>query len=433
MVCKRWLHRARVLVLLSCIVPASSGRAQGHGPVSGVRLGATAVGLWTLADPAFAGESRSEAYLTQPMLFGHASLAGGRLAALATINFEGWTLRRGELAAGNAGEGYIDRRHPHTFVHEAMIMVQPVTFGGLETSLAAGRGFAPFGTDDPMVRPFTKYPSNHHLAQVLERLILVGAVRHGPVMLEAAVFNGEEPIDPEDLGRFGRFGDSWSVRVTGLPMPWLELQTSHAYVKSPEHVFGGGLDHRKWSTSARFESAVTDALDLYGLLEWARTDKLSVGQKVFTFESGLGEVAVRKSGWQAALRFERTTRPEEERLSDPFRSARPHSDENIIAITRWTSVTGRVDRTFGTGRTIEPFVEVSRHAVERTIGVFFDPITQFGDDRLWTISFGARIGAGAQHSRMGRYGVAVPAAGMPPVEADAAAATHGGGTKHDED
>jgi hypothetical protein len=172
---------------------------------------------------------------------------------------------------------------------------------------------------------------------------------------------------------------------------------------------------------------------LYGLLEWARTDEFSVGLKAFTFESALAEVAARSGRWEAALRVERTTRPEEERLLDPFRSARPHADENIIAKTRWTNVTGRIDRTFGNGWTIEPFVEVSRLAVRQIEGILFDPTEQFGDDRLWNISLGARIGVGAQHSRMGRYSVAAPAPGPMPVEAAetaTGAAAHELGTVH---
>ena len=89
-------------------------------------------------------------------------------------NLEGWTLDRGELNAGVWGEGYVDRRHPHTFLHE-LILSATTSLAGFDASLSAGRGFAPFGTDDPMVRPFVKYPANHHLAQILERWVAIGA------------------------------------------------------------------------------------------------------------------------------------------------------------------------------------------------------------------------------------------------------------------
>jgi hypothetical protein len=37
---------------------------------------------------------------------------------------------------------------------------------------------------------------NHHLAQVLERVIAVAALRRGPIIGEVATFNGDEPLSP---------------------------------------------------------------------------------------------------------------------------------------------------------------------------------------------------------------------------------------------
>ena len=62
-----------------------------------------------------------------------------------------------------------------------------------ELSLSVGKGFVPFGTDDPIVRPVIRYPVNHHLAQILERAVIIAAARHGPAGIEAALFNGDEP------------------------------------------------------------------------------------------------------------------------------------------------------------------------------------------------------------------------------------------------
>ena len=47
-----------------------------------------------------------------------------------------------------------------------------------------------------MVRPFLRYPVNHHLAQILERAVAIAAVRAGPVLAEAGLFNGDEPERP---------------------------------------------------------------------------------------------------------------------------------------------------------------------------------------------------------------------------------------------
>src|SRR5687768_11220827 len=124
------------------------------------------------------------------------------------INLEGATLARGELNTGTYGEGYVDRRHPHSYLHELLVTARTGVRVGrraVAMSLATGRGFAPFGSDDPMSRPFAKYPVNHHLAQVLERLLVVGAARVGRVTFEGAVFNGDEPTDPGSLPKWSRF------------------------------------------------------------------------------------------------------------------------------------------------------------------------------------------------------------------------------------
>ena len=50
----------------------------------------------------------------------HGSVPRGTSAAVLTLDFEGLTLDRGQLNPGAYGEGYADRRHPHTYLHEAM-------------------------------------------------------------------------------------------------------------------------------------------------------------------------------------------------------------------------------------------------------------------------------------------------------------------------
>src|SRR5207237_2000280 len=159
-------------------------------------------------------------YLTQPVI--NADWRKSWLHAAGMTNLGGVTLRKGELGRGAWGEGYVDRRHPHAYVHELMLGVEPRS-GSITTSLYAGRGFVPFGSDDPMTRPFVSYPVDHHLAQILERLILVAAVRKGPLVVEGATFHGDEPVDPSTPPLYRRFGDSWSVRGTLLGDPLSSL------------------------------------------------------------------------------------------------------------------------------------------------------------------------------------------------------------------
>ena|SRR5688572_6923349 len=367
-------------------------------------VGAHAVGLATHATPALHDSDLTEVYLTQPAIM--ADVLFGPFEFSGMLNLEGLTLQRGELNAGVWGEGYVDRRHPHTYLHEAMLTYHAGVLDG-RVSVSAGRGFAPFGTDDPMVRPFVKYPSNHHLSQILERLVVSAAVRGGPVILEGGLFNGTEPTRPEDLGDVDNFGDSWSLRLTVLPRSWLEIQGSLAEVKSPENQFGDGLDHGMWNVSLR-ASRKFASLDTYFLIETGETTEQRGGAEFFFYETLLAEGAVKRGPWQLAARFERSIRPEEERRIDLFRAVRPHSDNSILGTTRWTSGSLQVSRIWSQ-RNLEltPFVEVLRlHA--RALEEFgvIRPETLYGSNDMWSFSFGIRSTIGSWHERMGRYGAA---------------------------
>jgi len=369
-------------------------------------LGAQGVLELTRVSPAIAGETLTEGYLTEPALMAHGSALGGAVLGVGTLDLEGLTLRRGELTPGAWGEGYVDRRHPHTYLHELMASGQASGRPG-GASLSVGKGFAPFGTDDPMVRPFVKYPTNHHLAQVLERAVVIGAVTRGPVLLEAGLFNGDEPKGPASFADVGRFGDSWSARATLRPLTGLELQGSHAFLRSPERPDGHGLDQRKWSASARWGGA--DERQRYALVEWATTDESGAGAPGFRFSSLLAEGSFLPGPFLLAGRVERSTRPEEERLADPFRVPRIPADFSLLGVTRWESATLHVGwlGPHASGLRLQPFVEAMlSHPSDAAPGPLFQAATFYGSSRIWTLSAGVRLEAGMSHMRMGRYGVA---------------------------
>lgn len=372
---------------------------------------AQAIPVVTRADPTATRSALAEGYLSQPAIMAHGEWEW--LRAVATLNLEGLTLARGELSTGAYGEGFVDRRHPHTYVHELLAGAEAGAFG-VRGSLFAGRGFVPFGSDDPMVRPFEKYPVNHHLSQVLERVVVVGAVRRGPVIVEAATFNGDEPVSPGASPQFDRFGDSWSTRATFLPVGGLELSASRASLTSPEVAAGRGLDQIKSSVVARF-SRWTETSWRYALAEWARTDERNDGRLTTRLGTWLGEAAVCRDGFVGAARLERTDRPEEEQLADPFRTPRPPIDLTNLGVSRWTTLTvslspPAIRRWFVSGR---PFVEVARiAAVPGNPPGVFDADRRYGASRMWMLSAGVRLRAGASHGRMGRYGVAALNEGM---------------------
>ena len=370
-------------------------------------MGAHGIPAYTWADPVPGDRSLGEVRLVQPTIMAHAGALGNRARLVATLNLEGLTIPDGELTMGAAGEGFMDRRHPHTYLHELMLSVDDVlgrSDGTARVSLSAGKGFAPFGTDDPMARPVLRYPVNHHLAQILERTVGILGVRAGPVLAEAGLFNGDEPERPGQWPRISRFGDSWSGRLTVLPLPGLELQGSRASVHSPENRAGAGSDQTKWSLSARWSGAVR-RFPVYGLLEWART---SEAEGFFVFHSVLAEGAWTAGRSNVYYRFERTERPEEERTLTPFRSQRPHLENSILGTTRWTI------HTAGYGVHVQPiellsvlpFAEVSYGRIAEVGGGLFNARSFYGKSSFWSLSVGARLDLGMPLHRMGRYGVA---------------------------
>ncbi len=405
----RW-HRLALVVWAGLGGSASTLPAQ-----SGIRLTPLAhgIGVATSVDPIPGGGALTEVRVVQPVVMGMLSAAGGRLQGTVTLNFEGVTIPDGELTPAGWGEGFVDRRHPHTTVHE-LILGSPDLFGtaahGTRVGLVVGKGFVPFGTDDPMVRPFLRYPVNHHFAQVLERAVLIGQVERGPVTIEASLFNGDEPERPGQWpllrlpdGQW-RFGDSRALRVTVRPLTGLELQGSSASVLSPEHRPAAGGRAEKRSASLRWKDAPAWG-ERYLMAEWARTSEL---EETFVFHSVLVEGTIRRAAWSAGYRFESTDRPEEERLDDPFRSLRPHLENSILGIGRWTLHTARVGRELADPDLpfrLTPFVEATVGKVRKLDAGIFDPVGLYGRNTVRQLSVGVVVGWGMRHHRMGRYGV----------------------------
>jgi hypothetical protein len=375
-------------------------------------FGAQAVVALERADPVPGGGTLAEVRVVQPVV--HLSAGAlGRLRLSAMLNLEGATMPDGELAPGNWGEGFVDRRHPHTYLHEMVLTADDLLGrrdGSARLSLSAGKGFAPFGTDDPMIRPFLRYPVNHHLAQILERAVAIAALRAGPVTAEAGLFNGDEPERPGQWPRVGgRFGDSWSARVTGVLRPGVSLQVSHAHVHSPEHRPGAGTDQGKWSVAARWERPIAGH-PVYALVEWART---SEANGFFVFHSVLAEGAWTGGRHRLQYRFERTERPEEQRVAR-FRSLRPHLENSILGITRWTVHTAGYEIVAArrAGLEVRPMLELGYASIAKVGGGVFDVNGLYGGDHVWSLGLGVRILAGGPMHRMGRYGAAEEAGEM---------------------
>ena len=402
-----------ILLVPALLKPQQHDRHAGAATLDS--LAAMATMLVTRVSPALAGRARTEALVTQPMAMWRGAHRGRAVQYALMLNAERWTMPDGEPVAGIWGEGFIDRRHPHTVLHEVMITGER-RVGVARLSLSGGKGVVPFGTDDPMVRPFTKYPANHHFSQILERIQLVAALRLTPrIGVELATFNGDEPAGTIASPRWARLGDSRSVRVTLWPRAAIEAQASHSFVRSPEFASGEGLDQQKTSASARWTPA-SGALR-YLLLEWARTAETYRTRAIVDYGTVLAEAVARHHSWSAAIRLEQTSRPEEERLLEPFRTARPPSELTIRGVTRWRLMSGQLATTlpFVAGAHATVFAEAT-HARSSPVlrPVLLDPVNISGSAMAWHVTFGARLGLGRMPTRVGRYGAG---AGGPATDA----------------
>ncbi len=353
------------------------------------------------------GGDLAKLQVVQPMLMAHATAYGGALRVTTTVDFEAWTIPDGELTIAAWGEGFVDRRHPHTVLHE--LMVSGVgNLGGAEFSLSGGKGFAAFGSDDPANRLTLRYPVNHHWSQILERAVLTGGVLAGPIMAEVSLFNGDEPEYPQETPNVSRFGDSWSARLTALPVRGLQLEASYAMVHSPEHRAGAGLNQYKWHASGQWTRPL-GGHPFYALVEWAETEE---GNGLFVFHSVLAEASWTLGATQLYYQFERTERPEEERiLGEPTRSVRPHLENSILGTTRWTLNTIGVGRDLlaaGGAVRLRPFLEASYISAANSSPGVFDVETWYQGTEFWGLSLGVTVGLGrtAFTHMMGRYGVA---------------------------
>ncbi|MYC66694.1 MAG: hypothetical protein F4X12_10220 [Acidobacteriia bacterium] len=353
---------------------------------------------------------RTEWYLTQPALMTNLESPSRRLVLRTTLNFEGITLGGGELTYGGWGEGFIDKRHPHTLLHEAMLSwnLWEVAGGGL--SLSAGKGFAPYGTDDPMSRPGLKYPTNHHLSQVLERWTVNAIWRLAGWSLEAGVFGGTEPEGPYDFSNIRGFPDSWSGRLTrrwtsgtGSPTEW-ETSFSRARVTESHD---GHEETSSLSNAALRRSGPAGPGMLYGLVEGSRSEP----ERGQGYTSVLAETGYAADRHQPYLRLEFATRPEYARTgpagSDDF--FRYDHGAHATGATRWLIATAAYARQLSPDPvSLRPFLEVQYHRVRAERG----DVPQGGfpgrDSSFWVLSLGARLFLGGGPMRMGSYGVLDP-------------------------
>jgi hypothetical protein len=368
------------------------------------------------------------AYLTQPAVMANLASPGGRIVVRTTLNFEAWTQRDGEITYGGWGEGFLDKRHPHTLVHEAMLSWNWWDAPGGAFSLSAGKGFAPYGSDDPMSRPAVKYPTNHHLSQVLERFTVNAVYLHRSGFgVEAGLFGGGEPTGPYDFSNIESFGNSYSLRLSqrlgdgfGPFAPW-ELSASYARVEEDHH----GTASVTHLVNATLRHQQRHAFgDLYAMAEASRSEIAGPAEGYYALlgEARLGVGGTRRRH-QPYVRVEYATRPEYRRDgvpgSDGFWTY-DHDHAELVGATRWLINTLGYQVALGTPQlAMLPFIEVAYHRIDAERGDV-DPAALFGRDAFWSVTTGFKLYLGGGQMRMGSYGVLDPmAVAMRPAGAGA--------------
>jgi hypothetical protein len=352
---------------------------------------------------------RAQLDLTQPAAMLNVTSPASRFAFRLTPNFEALSLSDGEVTFGAWGEGFLDARHPHTLLHEAMVSLHAWETSLGSFSVSAGRGFAPYGTDDPMARPALKYPTNHHLSQILERWTLNGVALFGGWGAEAGLFGGAEPEHPYDVSNIREFGDSFSGRLSrrfgqgfGPMAPW-ELSASYARVREPRHE-DETITHLFNAAGRHLERY--GAANVYALAEAS----ISLGDDEGDYVSVLAETQLGVGPHLPYYRIELATRPEYERDGPPGSEDffRYDHDAQASGATRWLINT--IGYTFVATElplSARPFVELAHHHVRPQRGGI-EPRELFGSRQIVSASVGVRLYLGGGPMRMGSYGVLDP-------------------------
>ena len=244
-----------------------------------------------------------------------------------------------------------------------------------------------------MVRPFEKYPINHHLAQILERVVAVGAVRRGPVIGEVATFNGDEPLGPgssPELSSLRRFVVV-APHAASARRPRAEREHRARRVARGAHAARDSISARRASSRA----SVGETRDVGAL----RARRMGADERAGSRrDDHVAEQSARRrrvlscgSDRRGARRAHRSSGGRAS--GDPFRTPRPSVDLSNLGVSRWTTFTLSLSapQRASAAFSARPFVEVERigAAAGNPPGIF-NPEFRYGANRMWMVSAGVR-------------------------------------------
>jgi hypothetical protein len=233
------------------------------------------------------------------------------------------------LQVGEAlnGRPLIDHQHPHDlFMQLAAIWRIPLSDGTGFTVAGGPVGEPALGPVAFMHRPSASdlplAPLSHHTFDSTHIAfgVVSAAVDHGPVTVEASVFNGREPDENRwdfDLGRL----DSVSARLWFRPAPEWELQASTGHLVAPEQLERGNIE-RTTASASWFRQNGSDFTALtvgYGINALETTNRQAVFAELTRRRNGLslfGRVEAVQVETAVLLTDTVPTNPAEEALTD---------------------------------------------------------------------------------------------------------------------
>ncbi|WP_375286729.1 hypothetical protein [Sphingomonas sp.] len=171
-------------------------------------------------------------------------------------------LATGETANGQA---LVDRQHPHDAFMELSARLDYRVADGTVFVYGAPVGEPAIGPAAFMHRGSARYqplsPITHHWFDSTH--ITYGVVTAGfaapQVQLEASAFRGREPDERRWNIETPRL-DSWSVRASWTPSPYVAAQVSHGFLKQPETLHADENEHRTTASVHYARAGLTTTL-----------------------------------------------------------------------------------------------------------------------------------------------------------------------------
>ncbi|SFP93936.1 hypothetical protein [Sphingomonas rubra] len=267
-------------------LPAAEGPMRGYMTHAGEWMVMAHGYAWGVATAQGGPRGRNEAFVqSMAMVMGDRDLGDRlhlQLRAMGSLEPlmgpRGYTnlFATGEVANGRP---LVDRQHPHDLFMELAAKIDYRLDGDATLFLYGGPvGEPALGPSAFMHRGSARYlplsPITHHWFDSTH--ITYGVVTAGysaPLFqLEASAFKGREPDEHRWNIERPRL-DSWSVRGTWTPSPFVAVQASHGFLKTPEEQHPDENEHRT-TVSVQYARAGVAATLAYSLKDRSPGEKL---------------------------------------------------------------------------------------------------------------------------------------------------------------